>query len=97
MGSCCMTSDTETKHRQFDNIVVNGGTVRCYVTIIGSDNGLSPGRRQAIIRTNARYITTYGAHQWRQSCQIDELFFSVPAISQKTFKKNKKKCSKKHV
>ena len=23
------------------------------VTIIGSDNGLSPGRRQAIIRTNA--------------------------------------------
>ena len=29
------------------------------LTIIGSDSGLSPGRRQAIIRTNARILLTH--------------------------------------
>ena len=42
----------KTKDRQFDNVVVTGGTVSCH-----SDN--------------------LRCHQWRQSCQIDNLLFSV--------------------
>ena len=43
---------TETTDRQFDNVVVTGGTVSCH-----NDN--------------------LWCHQWRQSCQIDDLLFSV--------------------
>ena len=41
-----------TKDRQFDNVVITGGTVSCH-----KDNLWCP--------------------QWRQSCQIDDLLFSV--------------------
>ena len=50
----------KTNNRQFDNVVVTGGTVSCH-----NDN--------------------LWCHQWRQSCQIDDLFghfvFSVLMIS----------------
>ena len=42
----------KTKSRQFDNLVVTGGTVSCH-----SDN--------------------LRCHQWRRSCQSDDLLFSV--------------------
>ena len=42
----------KTKDRQFDNVVVTGGTISCH-----NDN--------------------LWCHQWRQSCQIDDLLFSV--------------------
>ena len=42
----------KTKDRQFDNVVVTGGTVSCH-----NDN--------------------LWCQQWRQSCQIDDLLFSV--------------------
>ena len=58
-GIWLLLNHISIKHYQDHSLV--GGTLRGRVThtcvgnltIIGSDNGLSPGRRQAIIRTNA--------------------------------------------
>ena len=46
------------------------------LTIIGSDNGLSPGRRQAIIRTNAGILLTRPIGTNFSEILIETLIFS---------------------
>ena len=57
------------------------------LTIIGSDNGLSPGRRQAIIWTNAGILLLSTA-KWRPSC----LGLNVLNISEHVIIKNLQSC-----
>ena len=59
------------------------------LTIIGSDNGLSPGRRQAIIWTNARIllIGTRGTN-------FNEILIEIHTVS---FKKMRLKCRPENV
>ena len=45
-------------------------------TIIGSDNGLSPGRRQAIIWTNAGILLT-----WPLGIKFSEIFIEIDIFS----------------
>ena len=46
------------------------------VTIIDSDNGLSPGRRQAIIQTNARILLI-----WPLGTNFSEILIEIHTFS----------------
>ena len=45
-------------------------------TIIGSDNGLSPGRRKAIIRTNSGILLI-----WTVETNFSEILSEIPTLS----------------
>ena len=59
------------------------------LTIIGSDNGLSPGRRQAIIRTSAGILLIRNKHQWNfnrnSNIFIQENAFEVSSAKWRPF------------
>ena len=67
-------------HLTVDNILTHWGRVThiCFgnLTIIGSDNGLSPGRRQAIIWTNAGILLI-----WPLGLNFNEILIEINTLS----------------
>ena len=55
------------------------------LTIIGSDNGLSPGRRQAIILTNARILIIGGILIEIQTCSFKKMRLKVSSEKRWSF------------
>ena len=66
-----------------DRLLIHWGVVThicvCKLTIIGSNNGLSPGRRQAIIWTNAGILLI-----WPLETNFSEIFIEIHTFSFKT-------------